>query len=139
MPGEPEYSVTTKPSPEPKAVQEQENTAFWPSFAQSLRGKVTPSVIPHLTNPERVTGVWKNGKLTLWVDSDFTHRMLNKPAILNGIAQAAQGAFGCPAQVSVVTGKPPVTPNGGAVPVQERDALEDLIAFGSQFDNIIIQ
>lgn len=119
---------------------EAENRVFWPSFAQGLRGKVSPSVIPILNNREKVTGVWKNGHLTLWVDSEFTRMMLNKPAILGGIAQAAQTTFGCPAQVSVVTGTPPPAP----VSVEERteeqkDALDELIAFGSQFDNIIIR
>ena len=66
--------------------------------------------------------------------------MLNKPAILGGIAQAAQTTFGCPAQVSVVIGTPPPA----CVSMEERteeqkDALDELIAFGSQFDNIIIQ
>ena len=141
MPGEPELCAPVQQASVSKSqqVETEENTAFWPSFVQSLRGKVTPTVMPHLTNPEKVTGVWKNGHLTLWVDSEFTHRMLNKPMILNGIAQAAQVAFGCPAQVSVVTGKPPATKQMGAAPAQERDALDDLIAFGSQFDNIIIQ
>lgn len=134
-----EETVTASPVQPQTRGGEGENRVFWPSFAQSLRGKVSPSVIPHLTNPEKVTGVWKNGNLTLWVDSEFTRMMLNKPMILDGIAKAAQATFGCPARVSVVTGKPPAAVSSveeGAESV--RDAMEDLIAFGSQFDNIII-
>ena len=109
---------------------EAENRVFWSSFAQSLRGKVSPSVIPILTNREKVTGVWKNGHLTLWVDSEFTRMMLNKPVILGGIAQAAQTTFGCPAQVSVVTGTPPPpTVSPKETSGEPRDALEELIAF----------
>ena len=139
MPGEPEFHAPVEQKPPANRVEQEENTAFWPSFAQSLRGKASPSVMPLLTNPEKVTGEWKNGHLTLWVDSDFTHKMLNKPMVLNAVAQAAQGAFGCPAQVSVVTGRPPVMKPVETAPAQERDALDDLIAFGAQFDNIIIQ
>ena len=80
----------------------EENRAFWPAFAAGLRGKVSPSVTPYLNNPQKVTGVWKNGKLTLWVDSEFTRSMLNKPAILDGIAKAAAASFGRSAVVSTV-------------------------------------
>ena len=108
--------------------------------------------MPYLHNPAKVQGVWKNGKLTLWVDGEFTRSMLNKPAILEPMAQAAAAAFGAerPA-VSVVVGQPPaddLPPAGepapaSAPPAQEKqekpDALDELLAFGEQFDNIIIQ
>ena len=121
-----------------------ENRAFWPSFAAGLRGKVPPSVTPYLNNPAKVTGIWKNGALTLWVDSEFTRTMLNKPAVLEGLTQAAAASFGGQPRVSIVTGKPPqeepqAAPAGpeGAEPL--RDALDELLAFGEQFDNIVIQ
>ena len=41
------------------------------------RGKVPPSVLPYLNNSAKVAGVWKNGALTLWVDTEFTRAMLN--------------------------------------------------------------
>ena len=118
--------------------------AFWPAFVQGLRGKVPPTIMPYLHNPAKVQGVWKNGKLTLWVDGEFTRSMLNKPAILEPMAQAAAAAFGAerPA-VSVVAGQPPAEDAAGteqAPPEREkRDALDELLAFGEQFDNIIIQ
>ena len=126
--------------------------AFWTSFVQGLRGKVPPTIMPYLHNSAKVQGVWKNGKLTLWVDGEFTRSMLNKPAILEPRAQAAAAALGAerPA-VSVVVGQPPaddLPPAGepapaSAPPAQEKqekpDALDELLAFGEQFDNIIIQ
>ena len=107
--------------------------------------------MPYLNNPAKVKGVWKNGKLTLWVDGEFTRSMLNKPAILEGMAQAAQALFGGerPA-VSVVVGVPPVDDGQGEPPMPaeasssekgegQKDALDELLAFGEQFDNIVIQ
>ena len=129
---------------------ESGDQAFWPSFVAGLRGKVPPSVTPYLNNPAKVTGVWQNGRLTLWVDSEFTRSMLNKPAVLEGLTQAAIAAFGGEPRVSVVTGKAPVQkPQSPAVPVTSSDdggdgssgpdALDELLAFGEQFDNIVIQ
>lgn len=134
------------PAPAVSAAAAGEDRAFWPSFAAGLRGKVPPSVTPYLNNPAKVTGVWKNGTLTLWTDTEFTRSMLNKPAVLTGLAQAAAATFGGQPNVSVVTGKPPAqeaSPAPAVPPVTEAepaaDALDELLAFGEQFDNIIIQ
>ena len=129
------------PEPAPMIMEEgEENRAFWPAFAAGLRGKVSPSVTPYLNNPQKVTGVWKNGKLTLWVDSEFTRSMLNKPAILDGIAKAAAATFGRSAVVSVVAGTPPAAPAPSA-PVSggTNDALNELLNFAQGFDNVTIK
>ena len=123
-----------------QAPQSGGDSAFWPSFAAGLRGKISPAVMPYLNNPSKVSGVWKNGKLTLWVDSELTRSMLNKPAVLEKLAQAATASFGGGAQVSVVTGTPPpAEPAQPAAPPAEKDPLDDLLSFGGQFDNITIQ
>ena len=133
----------TQDSPPPAAAPaETGDSAFWPSFAAGLRGKVPPTVMPYLNNPAKVTGAWKNGKLTLWVDSEFTRSMLNKPAVLEKLAAAASAAFGVQAQASVAVGSPPPaqpvqaasSPAAGA----EKDPLDDLMSFGG-LDNITIQ
>ena len=122
------------------AVQSGGDSAFWPSFAAGLKGKVPPTVMPYLNNPAKVAGVWKNGQLTLWVDSEFTRSMLNKPAVLEKLAAAAASAFGGQPQVGVVTGAPPVAEPAVAspAPVAEKDPLDDLMSFGG-LDNITIQ
>ena len=131
------------PAPKPKAApapQAGGDSTFWPSFAAGLRGKVPPTVIPYLNNPAKVTGTWKNGKLTLWVDSEFTRSMLNKPAVLEKLAQAAAASFGGQPQVSVVTGVPPAAEQSQPpAPGAEKDPLDELLSFGGQFDNITIQ
>lgn len=122
------------------AVQSGGDSAFWPSFAAGLKGKVPPTVMPYLNNPAKVTGVWKNGQLTLWVDSEFTRSMLNKPAVLEKLAAAAASAFGGQPHVGVVTGAPPAAEPTVAspAPVAEKDPLDDLMSFGG-LDNITIQ
>ena len=131
------------PAPKSKAApapQAGGDSTFWPSFAAGLRGKVPPTVIPYLNNPAKVTGTWKNGKLTLWVDSEFTRSMLNKPAVLEKLAQAAAASFGGQPQVSVVTGAPPAAEQSQPpAPGAEKDPLDELLSFGGQFDNITIQ
>ena len=73
-----------------------------------LRGKVPPSVLPYLNNSAKVAGCGRTEPLTLWVDTEFTRAMLNKPAILQALSQAASTCFGVPeARVSVVVGQPP--------------------------------
>ncbi len=115
------------------------DSAFWPSFAAGLRGKVPPTVMPYLNNPAKVAGVRKNGQLTLWVDSEFTRSMLNKPSVLDKLAAAAEAVFGERPQVSVVTGAPPpAEPAQPPAPVAEKDPLDDLMSFGG-LDNITIQ
>ena len=150
---EPEYvfdAPVSEPKPEPvpepapaevPAPWGDGESAFWPSFAAGLRGKVPPTVIPYLNNPSKVAGVWRNGMLTLWVDSEFTRSMLNKPAVLEKLARAAADTFGGQPQVSVVTGAPPPAepPAPTQAPGVEKDPLDDLLSFGGQFDNITIQ
>ena len=138
-PAEPARPQAPKPKAAP-APQAGGDSTFWPSFAAGLRGKVPPTVIPYLNNPAKVTGTWKNGKLTLWVDSEFTRSMLNKPAVLEKLAQAAAASFGGQPQVSVVTGAPPTAEQSQPpAPGAEKDPLDELLSFGGQFDNITIQ
>ena len=124
--------------------------AFWPSFAAGLKGKIPPTVHPYLNNAQKVTGVWKNGSLTLWTDSEFTRAMLNKPAVLLGLRRAAIDTFGVAPQVSVVCGTPPPeepvsAPAQSAAPAEQQeepakeDAMDALLAFGEKFDNVTIQ
>ena len=128
--------------------------AFWPSFAAGQKGKIPPTVHPYLNNAQKVTGVWKNGSLTLWTDSEFTRAMLNKPAVLLGLRRAAIDTFGVAPQVSVVCGTPPPeerepAPVQSAAPVEherekpaeppKEDAMDALLAFGEKFDNVTIQ
>ena len=139
-------AAATPTAPAAGGGNEAGTSAFWPSFVAGLRGKVPPSVLPYLNNPAKVTGVWKNKALTLWTDTEFTRAMLNKPPILQGLAQAADACFGVTgSRVSVIAGKPPAEDLAAPVPQTAApaqgsgDALDALLAFGEKFDNIKIQ
>ncbi|MEY8402545.1 DNA polymerase III subunit gamma/tau [Oscillospiraceae bacterium 44-34] len=133
-------SPPPRPAPAP-AAQTGGDSAFWPSFAAGLRGKVSPAVMPYLNNPAKVTGTRKNGQLTLWVDSELTRTMLNKPSVLEKLAQAAADSFGGEPRVSIVTGTPPPAEPGQPAPAPsaERDPLDDLAASFGGLDNITFQ
>ena len=155
-PVRPAARPTVQPAPQqsaPAGGPPDGDRAFWPSFAAGLKGKVPPTVHPYLNNAQKVTGVWKNGSLTLWTDSEFTRAMLNKPAVLLGLRRAAIDTFGVAPQVSVVCGTPPPeepvsAPAQSAAPAEKQeeppqkdaeDAMDALLAFGEQFDNVTIQ
>ena len=123
-----------------------EERAFWGAFSAGLRGSVPPAAYPYLTNPAAVSGVWKDGVLTLWVQDEFTKAMLNKSAVTEPVARAAQARFGVPARVAFSLGTPPApagdsspAPDASPLTREEEDALEALLDFGKQFDNITIQ
>ena len=131
-----------------KVAQEVKHGDFWPSFAAGLRGKIPPSVMPYFNNPEKVQGTWRPGVLTLWVDSDFTKSMLGKPNVTDALALAAESRFSMPVRVELKVGRPPKqetaapavsTPAPAPVEEDPEDALNALLAFGEQFDNIVIQ
>ena len=82
-----------------------------------------------------VTGTYENGVLTLWTKDDFTRTMINVPAVTEPVSTAASARFGQAVRVTVVVGTPPAVSS----PREEHDRLDDLLAFGEQFDNIIIQ
>lgn len=150
LPPEPEE----RPVPQqPAPIKQQEKPAtysapagkqdagFWPEFAAGLRGSVPPSAHPYLINADLVCGTWKDGAITLWVKDEFTKAMLNRPAITEGIAKAASVRFGQPARTVFSIGRPPQEQVQTAVsqPEPGEDALDELLDFGSKFDNIVIE
>lgn len=139
----PQPPVIRAPVPEkepPVAVPTEPAGDFWPSFCAGLKSLVPPSASPYLTNPAAVSGTWQDGVLTLWVADDFTKAMLNRPNITEPIARAAGARFGQSARLVFSVGKPPVqTPAPAPAPAPAEDALDQLLDFGSKFDNIVIE
>ncbi len=85
-----------------------------------------------LSNPAMVQGRAEDKVLRLYAESDMVRGLVNKPAILSELVAAAPAALGL-LRAEVTVGKAPGSPDRG-----ERDALDDLLAFGG-FDNITIQ
>ncbi len=110
---------------------------FWPSMVDSLKGRVPMGEYMFL---KKVQGRVEEGVLNLYVDSDFTRNMLNKPAVLDPVAEVANGVLGGTHRVALVVGDAPAAAKVASdTPPSGGDALDDLLAFGEQFDNIIIQ
>lgn len=140
--------VSVPEHPEDPVSEPIETGDFWSAFAAGLKGYVSPSVMPYLNNREKVTGTWRTGVLTLWVDTDFTKQMLGKPAAVKGLTKAAQERFGAETRVELKVGKPPrqiPAQKAELSAVQEKAAADErteafnaLLAFGEQFDNIVI-
>ena len=142
-PGEP-VDRMEKPGPAPQqpAREQPANAAapagdIWPGLVAGLRGKF-PAVYPFLSNPAAVRGVLEDAVLTLWVDTEFTKNMVGATAVLETLGQLAGAQTGRPVRCLVKVGTPPKSAKTPAAPA-EHDNLDDLLAMGQQFDNIIIQ
>ncbi len=121
---------------------------IWPDLTAALRGKVPMGEYTFLNNPSMVQGRLEGDALTLWVESEFVKNMVGKPAVLEAVGALASSMTGRTVRCTVSVGKPPALQPGGAEPVSpaaessapaEHDKLDDLMALGAQFDNIIIQ
>jgi DNA polymerase-3 subunit gamma/tau len=152
-PWEEEPVVPVEPKPEPKkekpapvqaapikrevsAPAAGGNSAFWSGLVAGLRGKIGFAEYPFLSNANLVQGVLEGDRLTVWVDSDMTKALLNKPAVTDEIAKAATARCAVPVSVAFKVGKAPAVPQ--SVQADPLDALDALLASSEQFDNIIV-
>ena len=85
-----------------------------------------------------VQGRWSGGSLTLWVDDERVKGVVSRPAVLEAVQALAQARTGRAVQVRVQVGKPSEEAPGAPAPA-EHDRLDDLLALGRQYDNIIIK
>ena len=90
-----------------------------------------------LSNPAMVKGTADGPILILWAQSDFVKNMISKPGILAAVENAAKLLPGGPYRVVVTIGAPPAPVT--AAPAGGGDKLDELLALGEQFDNIIIE
>jgi len=129
------------PKPAPTPVPSGESGgAFWDSFVAGLRGQISMAAYPYLSNRAQVRGTWKDGVLTVWVPDDFTKTILNKPAVTEVMAKAANARFGGSVRVAFAVGTPPAEAVNAPSPAPAQDApdaLDALLDFG-KFDNITI-
>ncbi len=115
------------------------STNLWPGLVAAVRKKF-PAVYPFLCNPSAVEGRLEGGVLTLWVKDEFTKTMVGGPHILEELGRLASAQTGGEVRCAVKVGKASPPQAGQAAPAPaEHDNLDDLLAFGRQFDNIIIQ
>ena len=142
LPEEPGERVNPAAQEAPAARQTAPAGDFWPELAASLKGRIPMGEYTFLANPAMVQGRAEGNMLTLYAESDFTRSMINKPGILSVVAQAASARLGGQMRVTVTVGQAPPAASAPAAPAADppaHDKLDDLLAFGQQFDNIIIK
>lgn len=130
--------------PQAPAASAGHDTGFWKVLMPSLTDKVPMGEYTFLSDSACVLGEYSEGVLTLWADSDFVKMMIDKPSVMPTVAKEASRMAGRTVQTFVKVGKPPVraaAPAAAPAPPspEEHDNLDDLLAFGRQFDNIEIK
>ena len=134
--------ATPAPAPQKKNSPPAPSNGFWKSLVAALANKVPPGEYIFLSDPQAVLGEYADGCLTLWAHDGFIKGMIDKPTVRPIVASEASRLTGQTVQVFVKEGVPtpqpaveqPVPPQ-----VEEHDNLDDLLAFGQQFDNIDIK
>ncbi|MBM6887215.1 DNA polymerase III subunit gamma/tau [Pseudoflavonifractor phocaeensis] len=129
-----------KPAEQPEKINYSQEQAvsgetLWPGLVTGIRGKF-PAEYPFLSNPASVQGRIEDGVLTLWVIDEFIKDMVGKASILEELARLASTQVGKPVRCAVKVGKAPAEQVDAR---QKHDNLDDLLALGRQFDNIIIE
>lgn len=135
--------VETIPSLTPTLQSVPTGGDIWPSLVDSLKGRVPMGEYMFL---KKAQGRVEEGVFNLYVDSDFTRNMLNKPTVLEPLTEVAAGILGGTHRIALVVGVAPAVastavsaaPDPSLAPATGGDALDTLLAFGEQFDNIII-
>lgn len=130
-----------KPVPQPIAKPEQPekkasggDSGFWTQLVPELRAVVGAAAYPFFSNPAMTSGVLEGDVLTLYVGDSFVRSMVDKPKLLQKVAEAAAGRHGSPVQVKVATGKAPAAQEKSALPAAKPtvDPFQDLLAFGAK-------
>lgn len=115
---------------EEEAVPQDTPVGFWTDLAARVRGELVPPVSGFFTStPDApVQGALRNGCLELQCVNSFVHDMVNKPEILQRIAQCASGMLGHPVRVLAVDlqAKPKTGEN-----------LQALLEFGKKHSDIM--
>ena len=115
---------------EDRPVRQEVPVGFWTDLATRVRGELGPPVSGFFTStPDApVQGTLQEGCLELQCVNSFVHDMVNKPEILQRIAQCASGMLGRPVRVlaSDLQAKPKTGEN-----------LQALLEFGKKHSDII--
>ena len=110
---------------------------FWPKLVSALKGKVPMGEYSFLSNPAMVKGSMEGTVLTVWAQSDFVKDMIDKPGVTALVEKAVSDLSGETCRVLVKVGAPPTpteAPEG-----EKHDKLDDLLALGQQFGDIITE
>ena len=109
---------------------------LWPGLVAAVKERF-PSAYPFLSNPDAAEGRLEGEVLTLWMKDDFTKNVAGTPPVLAELGRLASAQTGLAVRCVAKVGRPPAQAPAAAAP--EHDRLDDLLAFGRQFDNIVTE
>ena len=109
---------------------------LWASLINDYKGRLPAMYRAFLYN---AWGTLEGDRLTVICDSDFTKTQLHNVKVQSVLQEVTSAATGQPITVVFQVGElPKEQPQGGAA-APARDKLDDLIGFGSQFDNFKVK
>ena len=109
---------------------------LWASLINDYKGRLPAMYRAFL---DSAWGTLEGDRLTVICDSDFTKTQLHNVKVQSVLQEVTSAATGQPITVVFQVGElPKEQPQGGAA-APARDKLDDLIGFGSQFDNFKVK
>ena len=118
--------VQTAPSPAPSAAPVSGN--WWRALAEGCKGRLPPMYRVFL---DMCAGTLEGDQLTVYAPDDITLGRLDNDRVRGVLGEEAAKAAGMPVRLVFRVGEPPKT--------STKENLQNLLKFGSQFDNIEIK
>ena len=120
-------SVPEQPK-EPSATNTVAGSGWWRALAESCKGRLPPMYRVFL---DMCTGVLEGDQLTLYAPDEITKGRLDNDRVKNVLLEEAATAAGTAVRLVFHIGPPPQA--------SPQENLQNLLKFGSQFDNIEIK
>ena len=129
-PEEPEEQVLSVPEQpkEPSATNTVVGSGWWRALAESCKGRLPPMYRVFL---DMCTGVLEGDQLTLYAPDEITKGRLDNDRVKKVLLEEAATAAGTAVRLVFHIGPPPQA--------SPQENLQNLLKFGSQFDNIEIK
>lgn len=141
-PAQPPPPSHTKAAQPPVAKMPPPAAGDWASFLHTIQD-LPPMASSFLRKGDSVTGVFGEGTLTLWVDSELTKGVLSRGDTPELLQKAAASYTGQACRVVIKVGEPEPTPAqttpappGEAPP---DDGFHDLLDLGQKFGNFTVK
>ena len=121
--------VQKAPSPTPSTSPAASvNGNWWRALAEGCKGRLPPMYRVFL---DMCAGTLEGDQLTVYAPDDITLGRLDNDRVKGALSEEAAKAAGMPVRLVFRVGEPPK--------VSAQENLQNLLKFGSQFDNIEIK
>ena len=124
---QPKAAPAARPAP-PSRPAPAVNTGWWRALSESCKGRLPPM---YRAFQDMCTGTLEEDTLTVYAPDDITLGRLDNDRVRGALGEEAAKAAGMPVRLVFRVGEPPKT--------STKENLQNLLKFGSQFDNIEIK